>query len=90
MDLTLYYSESCGHCRRVFKTLEAISGERPDITFVKIRYDQEIHSEVKFIPTVVVAYKGQELGRFSSALAKKTIDQWLDQLDEYITVHLKK
>jgi thioredoxin-like negative regulator of GroEL len=90
MDITLYYSESCGYCRRFVRTLEAINEEREQVTLVKIRHQPEIHGEVKFIPTVIIAYKGQELGRFSSALAKKTIDLWLDQLVNYIADHLQK
>jgi thioredoxin-like negative regulator of GroEL len=88
MDITFYYSESCGHCRRFDKTLSKIEQERPHVTLSRIEYKPSIHTEVKFIPTVVVSHGDRELGRFSSALAKKAIDNWLDQLEEYIKTYL--
>ncbi|WP_434750838.1 thioredoxin family protein [Paenibacillus amylolyticus] len=88
MNLTLYYSNDCGHCRRLQKTLDKIAQERQKVDISRIEYDPSIHTEVKFIPTVVVSYEERELGRFSSALTKKTIDAWLDQLEEYIKFYL--
>ncbi|MGC5772994.1 thioredoxin family protein [Paenibacillus pabuli] len=89
MNLTLYYSNDCGHCRRFQKTLDKIAQERQQVSVSRIEYDPSIHTEVKFIPTVVVSHGERELGRFSSALAKKTIDAWLDQLEEYIKFYLR-
>lgn len=84
LRIDFYYSLSCGHCRRFSKTVEKIEQERSYITVSRIEYKPEEHSEIKYIPTIVVSYSGKELGRFSSALAKKDIDNWLDQLVEYI------
>ncbi|MFF2889480.1 thioredoxin family protein [Paenibacillus sp. NPDC057967] len=90
MPLTLkfYFSDSCGYCRRFSKTLDKIEQERPNVSVTKIAYEQSEHTEIKYIPTVVVSHGERELGRFSSALAKKAIDNWLDQLDEYTKKHL--
>lgn len=88
MNLILYYSNDCGHCRRFQKTLDKIAQERQQVSVSRIEYDPTIHTEVKFIPTVVVNHGERELGRFSSALAKKKIDAWLDQLEEYIKFYL--
>lgn len=88
LSLTLYYSDDCGYCRRFQKTLDRIAQEREHVNISKIKYQQLIHKEVKFIPTVVISYRDRELGRFSSALAKKTIDTWLDQLEDYIRVYV--
>ncbi|WP_353056738.1 thioredoxin family protein [Paenibacillus polysaccharolyticus] len=88
MNLTLYYSNDCGHCRRFQKTLDKIAQERQHVSISKIEYDSSIHTEVKFIPTVIVKHGDRELGRFSSALAKKSIDVWLDQLEGYIKSYL--
>lgn len=85
LRVDFYYSISCGHCRRFSKTVEQIEQERLNITVSRIEYNPEEHSEIKYIPTIVVSYLDKELGRFSSALAKKDIDNWLDQLEEYIT-----
>ncbi|MFF2912356.1 thioredoxin family protein [Paenibacillus sp. NPDC057934] len=89
MELTFYYSDSCGHCRRFSKTLEKIEKERPQLKISRIEYERSVHTDVKYIPTVVVKHGERELGRFSSALAKKVIDNWIDQLEEYIKTHLE-
>ncbi|MFB5267702.1 hypothetical protein ACE41H_13050 [Paenibacillus enshidis] len=41
----------------------------------------------KYIPTIVASHSGKELGRFSSALVKEDIGNWLDQLEEYIKTY---
>jgi thioredoxin-like negative regulator of GroEL len=88
MDLTLYYSNDCGHCRRFQKTIDKIAQERQHVSVSRIEYEPSVHTDVKFIPTMVVSHGDRELGRFSSALAKKTIDTWLDQLEDYIKTYL--
>ncbi|WP_082219096.1 thioredoxin family protein [Paenibacillus sp. VT-400] len=88
MKITLYYNNECGHCRRFHKTIDNIASERPHIDVSKVEYVPSIHTDVMFIPTMIVSHGGRELGRFSSALEKKTISIWLDQLDEYIKTHL--
>ncbi|ALA07199.1 putative thioredoxin [Brevibacillus phage SecTim467] len=88
LTLKLYYSKSCGHCRRIDKTIDKIAKERCHVKVEKIEHAPSLSSEIKFIPTVVVMYDEKELGRFSSALAKKAIDSWLDQLEDYIKTYL--
>lgn len=88
MNLTLYYSNDCGHCRLFLKTVEKIGQERPNVRVSRVEYKPAEHTEVKFIPTIVVTYGEIELGRFSSALSKNTIDNWLDQLEDYINTFL--
>lgn len=90
MELTFYYSNDCGHCRRFSKTLEKIEQERQHVRITRIKYDPFIHIEIKFIPTVIVSHRRGELGRFSSALGKKAIDNWLNQLEDYIKQHLEE
>jgi thioredoxin-like negative regulator of GroEL len=89
MELTFYYSNDCGHCRRFSKTLEKIEQERQHVRIIRVEYEPSIHTEVNFIPTVIVSHGGRELGRFSSALAKKVIDNWFNQLEDYIKQHLE-
>ncbi|MHA7967021.1 thioredoxin family protein [Paenibacillus sp. CAU 1782] len=88
LSLKFYFGDSCGHCRRFAKTLEKIEQERANIIVSKIAYNPSQHPDIKFIPTVVVLFGNKELGRFSSALAKKDIDNWLHQLNEYISGYL--
>lgn len=90
LEVRFYYSDDCGHCRRFSKTLEKIEQERPNVRLSRIEYEPSVHTEVKFIPTVVVSHGERELGRFSSALAKKVIDGWLDQLDDYTKIYLEE
>ncbi|MWV43059.1 hypothetical protein GRF59_05400 [Paenibacillus sp. HJL G12] len=88
MHLTFYYDESCGYCRKFQKTIDGIAQERRHLRISKVEYIPTIHTDVKFIPTVIVNHGERELGRFSSALDKKIIDEWLDQLEEYTNTYL--
>lgn len=87
LRIDFYYSISCGHCRRFSKTVEKIEQERTHITVSRIEYKPGEHSGIKYIPTIVVSHSGKELGRFSSALTKTDIDNWLDQLEKYIKTY---
>lgn len=89
LNIDFYYSNSCSSCRRFASIVGQIEKERTHAEVSSIEYKREDHPDIKYVPTIVVSYAGKELGRFSSALAKKDIDGWLDQLDEYIKEYLE-
>ncbi len=89
MKLELYYSDTCRHCRLFNTVVDQVSKERTYVDVHKTLYSKEDHPDIKYIPTVVVSHRGEELGRFSSALAKKDILGWIDQLQDYIKDYLE-
>jgi thioredoxin-like negative regulator of GroEL len=87
LRLKFYYSDKCGHCRRLETTLDKISRER-GVEVERICIDNGGYDDIKYTPTVAVLYGDIELGRFTSALAKSQIDKWLDELEVYINTYL--
>lgn len=88
LNLLLYTTDDCVYCRQLSTTLAQIAQERPHIIVTKIAYNPQLHTSIKATPSVIVQYNNDELGRFSSALSKKSLDSWLDQLQDYIRSHL--
>ncbi|CCF16601.1 hypothetical protein BLGI_4570 [Brevibacillus laterosporus GI-9] len=41
-----------------------------------------------YVPLVIISYDGSEVGRFTSALSKSVIDNYLDELQQYIDDYL--
>jgi len=90
MQVTVYYSHSCGYCRRLLKVIDSIEQERTELVVTRVEHKPAVHTDITFLPTVVVKEGNLELGRFSSSISKKSIDHWFDQLEEYIQTHLGK
>ncbi|AIG26429.1 hypothetical protein [Brevibacillus laterosporus] len=43
---------------------------------------------IMYVPLVIISYRGSEVGRFTSALSKSVIDNYLDELQQYIDDYL--
>lgn len=86
MQIKFYYRPDCGHCRKLSATLDKIIEERK---YTVKRLNADKYGEIVSVPTVVIFYKGQEIGRFTSALDKAVIDKYLDELEDYVKEYLK-
>ncbi|MCR8982857.1 thioredoxin family protein [Brevibacillus laterosporus] len=87
MELTFYYRPSCSSCRRLSATLDQIIEERK-LTMRTIPADKDVTLGIMYVPTLIISYQGIEIGRFTSALSKSVIDNYLDELQDYINEHL--
>ncbi|WP_151736429.1 thioredoxin family protein ['Paenibacillus yunnanensis' Narsing Rao et al. 2020] len=88
--LYYYYNETCGSCRKFHTIIDQLEQERPCLKVERIQVDQNTHPEIAYTPTIVISYSNNELGRFSSAISKRSIDSWLDQIEVYITNYLER
>ncbi|MBD8498859.1 thioredoxin family protein [Paenibacillus arenosi] len=88
LTIQLFYSRNCSYCRLLSKTIDEIAQERPHLQVKKIMHDPQTHVKIKYLPTIVVSYKNDELGRFSSAVGRRELDNWFDKLETYVGKYL--
>ena len=74
-----YWAEWCGPCKILTPTLEGLSEEIDDVTFVKINVDENMeHAQtqgIRSIPTIVYINDGVEVQRTSGALPAPKIKE---------------
>ncbi|MCR8985614.1 thioredoxin family protein [Brevibacillus laterosporus] len=87
MELTFYYRSSCSSCRKLSATLDQIIEERK-LAIRSICAEKEDALGIMYVPLVMISYRGSEVGRFTSALSKSIIDQYLDELQQYMDDYL--
>ncbi|AHC19040.1 glutaredoxin family protein [Paenibacillus sp. FSL M7-0802] len=82
MHITLYYKNNCRYCEKLKITLSKLANEDG---FSLQMIDAELEKNpLDTVPKAVIKYKGHEIGRFSSALDKVVIKNYLALLRDYI------
>lgn len=75
-----FYAEWCGPCKMLYPILDVVSKEN-NVKLVKVDIDaeREITNDhgVRGVPTVVIYYKGQMVGRSSGFKPKPVMDKFI-------------
>jgi thioredoxin 1 len=79
-----FYASWCGPCKMISPLLEEINQERNDVTIVKVDTGESAVISRKFnirsLPTMVFLKNGIEIDRFSAAVTKTIINQYIDKI----------
>jgi thioredoxin 1 len=79
-----FYADWCGPCKMISPLLEEINQERNDVTIVKVDTGESAVISRKFnirsLPTMVFLKNGIEIDRFSAAVTKTIINQYIDKI----------
>jgi thioredoxin 1 len=79
-----FYADWCGPCKMISPLLEEINQERNDVTIVKVDTGESAVISRKFnirsLPTMVFLKNGIEIDRFSGAVPKTIINQYIDKI----------
>ena len=84
-----FWATWCEPCTWLEPILDELSKENTDkwqLLKIDIDLNPEIalHHTIRSVPTTLVFYKGQELGRYSGMMWKKPFGEWIDaQLGSY-------
>ncbi|MCD2491366.1 thioredoxin [Lacrimispora sp. NSJ-141] len=72
-----FWAEWCGPCRMLSPTVDALAGERPDITIGKVNIDEQADLAKQFrimsIPTLVVLKDGKVTAQKAGVQSKENI-----------------
>ena len=78
-----FWATWCGPCKAFGPVYEKASEANPDIVFAKVDVDQNqdlaAAADIKAVPTLMVAKKGQIIFKQAGALRASDLDQLIDQ-----------
>jgi len=77
-----FWAQWCGPCKMIGPVLEEISGERDDITIVKMDIDENPEVPTSFgvrsIPTILIFKGGEAVATTMGAKPKAQLTAWID------------
>jgi thioredoxin 1 len=77
-----YYADWCGPCKMIAPVLEQISGERDDITIVKLNVDENMaiaqKNGIRAIPTLALYKGGVQVDSKAGFMPKPKLVEWID------------
>lgn len=77
-----FWAQWCGPCKMIGPILEELSGERDDITIVKMDIDENPEVPTNFgvrsIPTILIFKGGETIATTMGAKPKAQLTAWID------------
>lgn len=78
-----FFSDSCGPCKVLARTLEPIEAKYSGISFYSINIDNNSHapnySGVRSLPTLIFLKNGEEMNRLVGTYPQKEIETIIDK-----------